>query len=1000
MDPLSREHRPYYIGADDNDIQEMLETLELSSLDDLFDHIQGDIKLKPSELSTIDSVNYDQLLGTMKSIANKNQIRTSFLGDSLPVAKEMSCVAEVSKIRGLSTAYTPYQPERSQGTLQSLWLYQSLLRDITGFEAINASLYDRASALYEACATAMRVDSKKRRKVLLSEGLFPCDREVVDTLSAHAQIEFETYALDSKHGALDIEKLRIFLSENKDQFCGFAFSQVNSLGVIEDFHQITDLCHELGIRAIAGVDPLHLGPGGLECPGKWGKNGADFLFGEGQHLAIAPNFGGPGLGLFGVRFHEGDRKTIRSTPGRFIGKAKDVFGRECKVIVLSTREQHIRREKATSNICSNQSFLATLAAASLLERGPEGMERYIHHSQTFMSELHSLVEGLQGVSFAYPASSYFLEATLAFEDKSVQEVIDLARKENIHIGVDISSRCPEKRALLKIGFNDTHDQSDWIVLKNFFLKHFQAETHFEKKKPGVDPALLRKKKPTFSAIPSAKVVHYFQQLGEQNLSPDNGIYPLGSCTMKYNPLINDQCAGLLGFTQVHPLAPTQDTQGCLEVLYEIQTAFQAITGLAGVTTQPVAGAQGELVGLKLFQAYHKSKNEVESRKLVLIPRSAHGTNPATAAMTGLEIISIGSSENGEIDLQQIQDICESRGSEIAGAMITNPNTSGIFERNFVKLAKFVHDAGGLVYMDGANMNAIAGHINLKKLGVDAVHNNLHKTWTIPHGGGGPGDAIVAVSEKLLPFLPGVQIVKASNGSYSAVKAEKSIGSFHRHFGNFAHKVRCLTYLKALGGPGIQKMSAVATLCARYLFERLREDYPTLPKGSSENKRMHEFILTLAPELFSKIEKAGIGRADIIGRVGKLFLDFGHHSPTVAFPEAQGLMLEPTESFNRAELERFVDILKAIKKLLHSAPEILLTVPHFTPIDRVQEVDANKNLVLAEELDDVLSNVALDRVPPEQLRSLAISDICELIQKSAIRQRGPHKENTIKKGTGD
>lgn len=366
---------------------------------------------------------------------------------------------------------------------------------------------------------------------------------------------------------------------------------------------------------------------------------------------------------------------------------------------------------------------------------------------------------------------------------------------------------------------------------------------------------------------------------------------------------------------------------------------------------------------------------MNKKNIILIPKSAHGTNPASAAVAGYTIVEIGSLEDGQINIGHLQELIQKHSGFIAGIMITNPNTSGVFENNFKLIADHVHQAGGLVYMDGANMNAIAGIVDLGKLGVDAVHNNLHKTWSIPHGGGGPGDAIVAVSEKLVPFLPGIQVIKKDN-IYYPEKATHSIGEFHRHFGNFAHKVRCYTYLRSLGSDGIPLMSSVAVLSARYLFAKISEHFPTLPANQA-NPRMHEFIITLSDELFAQIQKIGLNKAQIIPRIGKLFLDFGIHAPTVAFPEAFGLMIEPTESFTKKELDHFVEVLIAIKDLIENNPEVLLTVPHFTPIDRVDELEANKNPILSEKVRH-LSPILKDRFSFKKLLALSPREIKAMI----------------------
>jgi glycine dehydrogenase len=404
----------------------------------------------------------------------------------------------------------------------------------------------------------------------------------------------------------------------------------------------------------------------------------------------------------------------------------------------------------------------------------------------------------------------------------------------------------------------------------------------------------------------------------------------------------------------------------------------------------VAGAQGELVGLKLFQAFHKNNGEAESRNILLIPRSAHGTNPATATMAGFEtktvdgiqygIVTIEANQKGQIDFDQMKEAISKYNKRIAGVMVTNPNTSGIFENCFKEMSELIHAAGGLVYMDGANMNAIAGWIDLGKMGVDAVHNNLHKTWTIPHGGGGPGDGIVAVSEKLIDYLPGIQVTKNEKGFFDLVKAPKSIGSFHRHYGNFAHKVRAYTYIKSLGGNGVKEMSAIAVLAARYLHEKLKPSFPSLPEGCDNEIRMHEFILTITKDTFSRIEAGGTPKAQAIAKIGKLFLDFGLHAPTVAFPEIYGLMFEPTESYSLSELDRFVEVVNAILELINETPHVLRTAPHFTPVKKVDEVDANKNLNFMEvlnQLPTLYSNV----IDPLKLTKMNISDVSREILRA-------------------
>lgn len=982
---LKRELKPFYIGADDKDIQSMLSELNLKTLEDLYSHISQDVKMNSVPMAK--HLSYEELIVNVNDLAKKNNIKLSFLGDGLPQYKVMDVAGPICNIRGLTTAYTPYQPERSQGTLQTLWIYQSLISQLTGFEAINASLYDRSTCLFEAMNCALRL-IKDSNTVIVANTLYPGDLEVLETLAKETSLKIIKAPVNAQTGRLDMDALKRLLNTTP-QVAAVAFPQVNNLGNIEAVDEIVDLCSTNNIKSIAIVDPMLLGPGGLKPASKFGTRlqGSDMVVAEGQHLAIGPNFGGPGLGIFGIRYNEQDKLSIRSSAGRYIGKTTDLKGRDCKALILSTREQHIRREKATSNICSNQSFVASLAGACILARGDEGFEQTLKTSRALAEKAAEALSQFEGVDLKFRATSFFNEFTLKLP-VSIQDFIHEASAAGIQVGVDVSSRHSEiqNENLLLMSFTDIHSEDNIDTLIRFF------ETKFKRTKQGfvtpkIQSVLLRDSGAGIPQISTQDLIQYYERLGKQNLSPDDGIYPLGSCTMKYNPHINDYAASLPGFTNVHPEAPIEDVQGSLEILFEIQEMFKAITGLPGVTTQPVAGAQGELVGIKMFQAYHRDRGEAETRNVIIIPRSAHGTNPATATMAGYEtktiegkiygIYTVEAQENGEMNLAQIKNFLATDGHRVAGVMVTNPNTAGIFETQFKEMSTLIHDVGGLVYMDGANMNAIAGIVDLNKLGVDAVHNNLHKTWTIPHGGGGPGDAIVAVSSKLIDYLPGVQVVK-KDGQFEYVKASKSVGSFHRHFGNFAHKVRAYTYIKALGAEGVRKMSQVAVLSARYLQHKLQDTYPLLPLGGAATPRMHEFIVTLSPETFKKIEASGTPKTNTIARIGKLFLDFGFHAPTVAFPEQFGLMIEPTETYGKEELDQFTGVVKTILDLVNTHPEVLKTVPHFTPIDRVDEVNANKNPVLSEVITSHLPDIIPDRVDATKLRKSTPGDLCAMI----------------------
>jgi glycine dehydrogenase len=985
---LKRELTKYYISSTKMEQAHMLSTVKLKTLSDLYAHIPDDVKFDKAP-HVCEEIGYNDLIEHVEIVSKMNNLKTCFIGDGLKNYKVHDIVPYVCNLRGLTTAYTPYQPERSQGTLNTLWIYSSALSMLTGFEAINASFYDRSTTLYEAIQTSLRI-VKNSNTVLVSESLYPDDIAVLRTHAEETGLKIITIPTDPETGITNVEIARQLALELGSHLAAICFPQVNNFGNLEDVHQLTDLCSELKIQSIALIDPMLLATGGLIPPSVYGsqKQGVNMIVGEGQHLAIGPNFGGPGLGIFGIRYNEKNKLDIRSTAGRFIGRAKDADGKNCLCMVLSTREQHIRREKATSNICSNQSFIATAAGAAILGRGEEGMSESALIGRDYAQQMAQVLTQFKGVKLAFPSTPFYNEFTLELPLR-VSELQRLASQANLQLGVDVSDRLKDGRNLLLLSFFDIHTDEDLELLETFFKDHFEALEN-DDFLPEIPEDFLRVEAVGLPNFAFDELKTFYQELADLNVSPDDNIYPLGSCTMKYNPYINDYAAGLKGFTDVHPQAPIEDVQGCLKVLYSIQEMFKSITGLPAVTTQPVAGAQGELVGLKLFQAYHRNNGEDQSRNILLIPRSAHGTNPASASMAGFEtkildgvqygIVTIEADRHGQIDFEQLTAAVHQYKKRIAGVMVTNPNTSGVFETCFKKMSELIHGVGGLVYMDGANMNAIAGWIDLNKLGVDAVHNNLHKTWTIPHGGGGPGDGIVAVSHRLVEFLPGIQVTKDAKGYYDIIKAPKSIGSFHRHFGNFAHKVRAYTYIKSLGGVGTREMSSVAVLSARYLYEKLKTSFLSLPEGCENEVRMHEFIITISKDTFARIEMGGTPKSQAIAKIGKLFLDFGLHAPTVAFPEVYGLMIEPTESYALAELDRFVEVVIAILEIINETPHVLRTAPHFTPVKKVNEVDANKSLIFMEKLT-TLPRIYKNVIDPLKLSKMNITDVTHEILKA-------------------
>ena len=643
---LKRELKPFYIGADEKDIQDMLKELGLSTLDDLYAHIDDSVKMTTVPMHK--HMSYEELITHVNELACKNKIKTSFLGDGLPQYKVTDVVGPVCDIRGLTTAYTPYQPERSQGTLQTLWIYQSLISQLTGFEAINASLYDRSTCLYEAMNCALRL-VKDSTTIVVANTLYPGDIEVLLTQAKETGMKIVRAPVNAGTGKLDIEALKRILNTTP-MVAAVAFPQVNNLGNIEAVDEIVDLCSTNNIKSIAVVDPMLLGKGGLKAPVKFGtrQQGSDMVVAEGQHLAIGPNFGGPGLGIFGIRYNEQDKISIRSTAGRYVGKTRDLKGRECKALILSTREQHIRREKATSNICSNQSFVATVAGASMLARGDEGFEETLKTSRSLAVKAAEALTMFEGVDLKFKGSAFFNEFTIKLPVQT-SEFIHKASSADLQVGVDVSTRHPEilGENLLLMSFTDIHTEDDVEKLISFFESNF-AKSRNGTPAPKIQGVMLRSDSPEIPRLESADIIKYYEKLGLQNLSPDDGIYPLGSCTMKLNATTEMIPLTWPEFGQIHPFAPLNQAAGYYELFHNLRNWLSEITGFADTSLQPNSGAQGEYAGLMVIKAYHESLNEGH-RNICLIPSSAHGTNPASAVMAGMKVVVVRTAEDGSVD---------------------------------------------------------------------------------------------------------------------------------------------------------------------------------------------------------------------------------------------------------------------------------------------------------------------------------------------------------------
>ncbi|MCJ8346640.1 glycine dehydrogenase, partial [bacterium] len=511
---LPRELNKYYLSASEQDITSMLQSLGLNSLEDIYSDLNDDCRL--DNFTTEPCLDYLDNLKLQESIALENKPKTSFLGNTLPQYKIPEVVSKVCGIRGLTTAYTPYQPERSQGTLMTLWIYQSLLSTLTGFEAINASMYDRSTCLFEAINCAKRLQ-KKANKVLILDTIYPQDLEVVETLAKETELEIVIFKTDANTGLAKPSEIEKLLEVENHGYCALVFPQINRFGLLEDVHQLSDLSHQYNLQSIAIIDPMTIANQGLIPPIEFGEHGVHMIVGEGQHLALAANFGGPGLGIFGIRFNDKNKNAIRSTAGRYVGHAHDEDGNPCKLLVLSTREQHIKKDKATSNICSNQSFVATIAGVGILARGVDGLEKACLQSRNHAKKAFEFLSSLDGIKAAF-LSPFYNEFVLEI-DADLKSLMQQAREEGLQIGSDLSTALPHLKNALKLAFTDLQSEQDLEKLLNFFSKQFSNSQANQ----ALDiPANLLRQTPV--GLPNMKeedILDYYIQLGHQNVSPDD-----------------------------------------------------------------------------------------------------------------------------------------------------------------------------------------------------------------------------------------------------------------------------------------------------------------------------------------------------------------------------------------------------------------------------------------------------------------------------------------------
>jgi glycine cleavage system P protein (glycine dehydrogenase) len=762
------------------------------------------------------------------------------------------------------TAYTPYQPEISQGRLEALLNFQTMICDLTDLPVANASLLDEATAAAEAMTLLRRAGRASSSRFVVDADTLPQTLAVLATRAEPLGIE------------LDVADLRAALPDG--EFFGVLLSYPGVSGAVRDHAMLIEQAHQRGAAVAVAADPLALT---LLVPP--GEIGADVAVGSTQRFGVPLGFGGPHAAYLAVR-----RGLERQLPGRLVGVSLDVDGAPALRLALQTREQHIRREKATSNICTAQVLLAVMASMYAVYHGPDGVRNIAWRAHRMAAVLAA---GLRGGGVEVVSDAFF-DTVLARVPGRAAEVVRTARA----AGVDLRQADADH---VGISCAETTTREHLRVVWTAFGVPSADPDTLDRQTPDAIPVALRRSTPflthpVFSAYRSeTALVRYLRTLADKDVALDRSMIPLGSCTMKLNATAEMEPISWPQFAELHPFAPQEDARGLLEVVSDLQRWLAALTGYDAISVAPNAGSQGEFAGLLAIRAYHRSRGET-GRDVCLIPSSAHGTNAASAVMAGMRVVVIGCDRNGDVDLDDLRAKLAEHGAELAAIMITYPSTHGVYEPGVAQVCELVHDAGGQVYVDGANLNALLGLVRPGHFGADVGHLNLHKTFCIPHGGGGPGVGPIGVRAHLAPFLPG----------HPETDPDAAVGPVAAApWGSASILPICWAYIRMMGAQGLRRATLTAVVAANYVARRLGECFPVLYVGN--NKLVaHECILDLRA-----ITKAtGITVED----VAKRLVDYGLHAPTMSFPVAGTLMVEPTESESLAELDRFCDAMIAIR----------------------------------------------------------------------------------------
>ncbi|UBF28129.1 aminomethyl-transferring glycine dehydrogenase [Kovacikia minuta CCNUW1] len=862
-----------HIGPSPDDIHQMLSLLEFDSLDALIDAtVPAAIRLnRPLQLES--GKGEYELLQELKEIAQQNQVFRSFIGMGYHNCITPAVIQRnILENPGWYTQYTPYQPEIAQGRLEALLNFQTMVTDLTGLEIANASLLDEGTAAAEAMAMSYGLTKTASKTFWISEACHPQTIAIVKTRALPLGIE----VLIGDHRNFQFET-PVF---------GVLLQYPASDGSIYAYQEFVERAHAAGALVTVAADLLSLTL--LKPPGEWG---ADIAVGNTQRFGVPLGYGGPHAAYFATK-----EAFKRQIPGRLVGVSKDTEGHPALRLALQTREQHIRRDKATSNICTAQVLLAVIASMYAVYHGPQGLRQIAErvHQMTAI-----LATGLRELGYSIASESFFDTLRVEVPAGKADEII--RRAHSHHINLRQIDACT-----FGISLDETVCSDDLIALFQIFgggqIVHFLPEDLISPSPhPIIPPSLQRTTPylthPVFNVYHSeTELLRYLYRLQCKDLSLTTAMIPLGSCTMKLNATTEMVPITWAEFSQLHPFAPLEQAEGYQTLFQQLEAWLAAITGFAKISLQPNAGSQGEYAGLLVIRQYHQARNETH-RTVCLIPQSAHGTNPASAVMAGMRVVAVACDNDGNIDVADLKAKAEQHRQQLAALMVTYPSTHGVFEESIQEICEIIHANGGQVYMDGANMNAQVGLCRPADFGADVCHLNLHKTFCIPHGGGGPGMGPIGVAAHLVPFLPQHPVV--------SVGSKQGIGAISAApWGSASILPISWVYIALMGAEGLKKATEVAILNANYIAKRLENHYPVLYKGKN-GLVAHECIIDLRQ--FKKTAEIEVDD------IAKRLIDYGFHPPTVSWPVAGTIMVEPTESESKQEIDRFCDAMIAIRE---------------------------------------------------------------------------------------